>query len=110
MSPPIKPVRFTGASTLGDRTAVSAPEGRTRARSLRGSNLSRLAPPRRTHGRRLHLSATRAPPRSSPAVHVSSGAWARRGDLHRTLFRSEPEAAGLHHSASPASTAANLTK
>ncbi len=58
-----------GASTLGHRAAIPGTQKRTRARSLRRPQLSRLATSCRPDRRRACLHSTRTPaPRSGPAL------------------------------------------
>ena len=75
-----------GASALGDRTALSGPQIRTRARPLRGPDVSRLAASHGHQRGRLRLSPERtASPARRPTADVSPGLRLRPRDLHRPV-------------------------
>ncbi len=75
--------RPLGASALGDRTALPRFQIRTRARSLRGSDVSRVAAPHGDQRRGLRVSPERTPPTPRrPTADVSSSLRVRPRDLH----------------------------
>ena len=80
--------RQPGASALGDRAAVSRTEGRTRARSLRGPVVSRLAAPRRAHRARVHLAATGAATRRRAAADAADRARRHHRNSHGAFLSS----------------------
>ena len=80
--------RPTGASALGDRAALPAPQDRTGARPLRRPNVSGLAAPHGDLRHRLCLSPEGAhAPAGRSGAHVPSGPGHRAGSVHGTTLR-----------------------
>src|SRR5439155_10300666 len=77
--------RRIGASTMGDRTAVSGTQVRAGTRSLRRTDLPGMATSCRAHGGRPRLHPTRADAPRRRRADVSGRARHRPGNLHGAL-------------------------
>src|SRR5687768_13069837 len=78
----VESARALGPPALGNRAAVSRAQGRTRARSLRGSFVAGMATPRRADRARVWLQAE--PPSSRRPI---ADAAHRAGNHHRNSHR-----------------------
>ena len=75
-----------GPSPLGDRTAIRGTEGRTRARSLRGALVCRLASACRTDRHGLRVAARRTTTRRRSTADVARRARGHHRDSHGALL------------------------
>src|SRR5207237_10185760 len=99
----VEPARSVGASPLGDRTALSGFQERTRTRPLRRPVVSGLATPHGPQRGGLRVSPNRTDATSRRAIaHVSAGARVRPGDFHGAAADQSPS---IHAVDEPSRTA-----
>src|SRR5665213_240348 len=93
------------ASAVGDRTAISGTQRRTRTGSLRRAVIPRLAPARRPDRDRLHLAPAGTATRPRPRADAAAGTRRHPRDAHRTFFRDNARLLRTHAETQGNSTA-----
>jgi len=86
----------TRASTLGDRTAISRAQDRTRLRPFRRPFLSRMAASRGAHRCRVCVPSARTNAACQTVTDVSGDSSDRPGDLHRAVVCATTELLQTH--------------